>query len=856
MNATAVQDHTPVMQQYLAIKAEHPDVLLFYRMGDFYELFFDDARRAARLLDITLTARGKSAGEPIPMAGVPVHAYEQYLARLLKRGESVAICEQIGDPTKSKGPVERRVVRVVTPGTVTDEALLDERRETLLAAACRQDGHIGIAALELASGRFTVSQADDEAGLAAELERLRPAELLLPEGGGLAAKPRQAGIRERPPWHFDPVSARRRLLEQFQVQDLKGYGCDGQPAAVAAAGALLEYVRETQRAALPHLTGLRTESKDEALAMDAATRRNLELDESLAGETQHTLAGVLDRCATAMGSRTFKRWMHRPLRDHTRLRKRYQAVATLIDDRRFDAVAETLRGIADLERIVARIALKSARPRDLSGLARTLAQLPQLRAALEDMDSPMLQGLAEDLGDHADTLELLQRALVEEPPLLIRDGGVIRDGFDAELDRLRGLSRNADGFLSDLEARERRRTGIDTLRVGYNRVHGYYIEVGRSHAARMPEDYSRRQTLKSSERYIIPELKSFEDQVLSARERALAREKALYDELLQDLGERLQPLQAAAAALAVLDVLQNLAERALALNFSEPELDSEARLLIEGGRHPVVEQVLDRPFVANDLALGDDGASTRRMLVITGPNMGGKSTFMRQTALIVLMAHMGSYVPAARALIGPIDRIFTRIGAADNLAGGQSTFMVEMSETANILHNATPESLVLMDEVGRGTSTYDGLALARACAEWLARDTGAFVLFATHYFELTALASELPGVANVHLDATEYGDDLVFLHSVREGPASRSYGLQVARLAGVPKPVLALARQHLEALEARTSPAPVQKPAQLGLGLEPEPHPVLDALREINPDEISPRQALEFLYRLRDELKD
>ncbi len=855
--------HTPMMQQYLAIKAEHPHTLLFYRMGDFYELFFDDARKAARLLDITLTTRGRSAGEPIPMAGVPVHAYEQYLARLLKRGEAVAICEQIGDPATSKGPVERQVVRVVTPGTVTDEALLEERRQTLLVAICGRDDETGIAALELSSGQFSVMQVSGDDALSGELERLQPAELLLAEGtADERLRQRFRGLRERPPWHFDPVSARRVLLKQFQSHDLQGFGCENLEAAIGAAGALLQYVQETQRAALPHLRGLRTELREEALIMDAGTRRNLELETSLSGDSSRTLAGILDCCATAMGSRALRRWIQRPLTDQDELRRRYQAIDTLLSNAAHAKLAEWLAAMVDIERILARIALRSARPRDLAGLARTLALIPSVREHLGTQDSPLLADLAERLGEHGPCHDHLSRAIIDEPPVWLRDGGVIRAGFDAELDRLREMSRNADGFLADLERRERARSGIDNLRVGYNRVHGYYIEISRSQAERVPADYVRRQTLKATERYLTEELKTFEDQVLSARERALAREKYLFDTLLDTLNESLVPLQGAARALAEIDVLANLGERAQALGFSMPTLVDEPCVRIQGGRHPVVEQVLEQPFVANDLDLHDGDGAPRRMLVITGPNMGGKSTYMRQTALICVLAHIGSFVPAEDAHIGPVDRIFTRIGASDDLAGGRSTFMVEMSETANILHNATRRSLVLMDEIGRGTSTYDGLALARACAEWLARETQAFVLFATHYFELTALAGELPGVANVHLDATEYGDELVFLHSVRDGPADRSYGLQVARLAGVPQPVLALARDYLAELEARPAPAAHSRggddeaaPMQLGL-FQAAPHPLIERLRQLDPDELSPRQALELVYRLKAQAGD
>jgi DNA mismatch repair protein MutS len=842
--------HTPMMQQYLRIKARHADVLLLYRMGDFYELFYEDARRAARLLDITLTTRGRSAGEPIPMAGVPVHSVENYLARLVRLGESVAICEQIGDPGAAHGPVERRVVRIVTPGTLTDEGLLAERTENLLGAIHAAGGTWGIAVLELSSGRFTVQEVRGAEALAAELERLHPAELLvgeettLPRGVG-----DHPGTRRHPPWHFDETGARIALARQFGTRDLAGFGCEDLGPALAAAGCLLQYVQETQCSALPHLRGLQVERPGEAIVLDAVTRRNLELEFSLGGRPEHTLVGVLDHTATAMGGRLLRRWVHRPIRDPERLRARHHALATLIEDRAFADLHANLRGIGDLERILARVALKSARPRDLTGLRGALARLPELQARLAPLDSPLPRDLAVRIGEHPGVHALLARALVDQPPTTIRDGGMIAPGYDAELDELRELSEHADRFLVELEARERERTGIPALKVGYNRVHGYYLEVTRAQSGRVPADYVRRQTLKGAERYITPELKAFEEKVLSARERALAREKGLYEALLERLLDDLPALQECAAALAELDVLADLAERADTLDYRAPELTPTPGIRIEGGRHPVVERVIDEPFVANDVDLDE----SRRMLIITGPNMGGKSTYMRQSALIVLLAHIGAYVPARRAVIGPVDRIFTRIGAADDLAGGHSTFMVEMTETANILHNATDQSLVLMDEIGRGTSTFDGLALAWACAVELAARVRAYTLFATHYFELTALAGEIAGIDNVHLDAVEHGEAIVFLHAVREGPADRSYGLHVAQLAGVPRPVIEQARERLEELERRT-PAPAGAP-QLPLfdAQTPPapPHPALERLRALDLDAVSPREALRLLYELK-----
>ncbi|HET7588268.1 MAG TPA: DNA mismatch repair protein MutS [Gammaproteobacteria bacterium] len=845
-------EHTPVMRQYLDIKAQHPDRLVFYRMGDFYELFYDDARRAAELLDITLTARGQSGGEPIPMAGVPYHAAEGYLARLLKLGESVAICEQTGDPAASKGPVERKVVRILTPGTVTDEALLDARRDNLLVAISGR-GPFGIAALDVAGGRFTVIEVAEAEALGNEIDRFAPAELLIAEDAALPASlAARSGLVRRPPWHFDAATAERNLNRQFGTRDLSGFGCADMQAAIGAAGALLQYVRDTQLEAMPRLTGLTTERRDDAVLMDAATRRNLELERPLMGnapiDNGRTLAGVIDRTATAMGGRLLGRWLNRPLRDHAVLRQRYHAVAALGENRRFDALAPLLKQVGDVERILTRIGLKSARPRDLTRLGAALKTLPEIKTLLTDVPSPLLDALASRLHDHAATRDLIARAIIPEPPVLIRDGGVIAEGYDPELDELRGLSADANQFLLDLEARERERTGIATLKVAYNRVHGYYIEIGRSHAERVPADYQRRQTLKAVERYLTPELKAFENKVLSAREKALAREKQLYDELLTTLGSELDALADSAAAVAGLDVLNNFAERADTLGLVAPELTDAGEIRIEAGRHPVVEQVIDAPFVANDCQL----AAGRRTLVITGPNMGGKSTYMRQLALIVVLAHIGSFVPAKRAVIGPVDRIFTRIGASDDLAGGRSTFMVEMVETANILNNATAQSVVLMDEIGRGTSTYDGLALAEAAACHITEQIGAYTLFATHYFELTKLAGRIDDIANVHLDATEHHDELVFLHAVKDGPADRSYGLQVAALAGVPRPVIAAARQHLAKLENKPQPGP--EPPQMGLFNAPGKNAVLEQLRDIDPDTLSPREALDVLYQLKKDI--
>ena len=854
-----------MMQQFLRIKAEYPDTMLFYRMGDFYELFYDDARRAAELLNITLTQRGQSAGEPIPMAGVPYHAVNGYLARLVRLGVSVAICEQIGDPATTKGPVERQVQRIVTPGTLTDEALLEGDRDQILLAIAPGAERTGLAWLNLAAGTFAVAEVAGMDAVLAELERLQPAELLLPEDNALPVAIRERrGARKRPPWVFDVSAGRAAVLAQLGTRDLAGFDCDDMGPALGAAGALLDYARETQRSALPHIRRLRREQTDDAIILDAASRRNLEIDRQLDGGREHTLFKVMDHTATPMGSRLLARWLHRPLRDPVRIRKRQQAVSSLLNTRALPALHDHLRGIGDLERILSRVALRSASPRDLARLRDALALLPSIRAELAAIDSPRLATLTTQIGEHPVLVDLLTASIIENPPAVLRDGGVIAIGFDAELDELRGLSEHAGEFLVALETREREQTGFASLKVGYNRVHGYYLETNRREAERAPPEWVRRQTLKNAERFITPELKAFEDKALSAQSRALAREKQLYEEVLESLSAGLHPLQDCAEALAELDVLCNFAERATALDLCCPELEDAPGIEIRDGRHPVVESVLEAPFIPNDLALDD----ATRMLVITGPNMGGKSTFMRQVALLVLLAWTGSFVPAASARLGPVDRIFTRIGAADDLAGGRSTFMVEMTETANILNNATATSLILMDEIGRGTSTFDGLSLAWASARHIARETGAFTLFATHYFELTSLAEQEHGVANVHLTATEHAGRIVFLHRVEPGPASQSYGLQVARLAGVPDAVINAAKIKLGELEAGSlagDPSPAQpdlfapaRPRAASRLIEalpprqpPPRDPLHTALDAVDPDALTPREALTLIYQLR-----
>jgi len=843
---SSLKAHTPMMQQYLRIKADHPETLLFYRMGDFYELFYEDARKAARLLDITLTRRGQSSGEPIPMCGVPYHAVDNYLGKLVRKGESVAICEQIGDPATSKGPVERKVVRVITPGTLTDEALLQDRRENLLCCIYRQLSSWGLAALEISSGRFSLSELDNDELVRGEIARLNPAEIIYCEDQELPLDAQQA--HAMPPWYFELDSATRLLCEQYRTRDLQGFGIAEAGLAISAAGCLLQYVKDTLKTEIRHLQPLRYEPVSDLLLIDANSRRNLELTRSINEQSpQNSLLGIIDFCSTAMGHRELTRWLQKPLRDQDRVRQRHHAVASLLDNHEFETMAEDLAETGDIERILARVALLSARPRDLSTLASTLQMLPSLQQQLARHDSPLLQELAQAISTHPEVVALLDAAIIEEPPLLIRDGGVIKTGFDPELDDLRGLSANADQFLVDLESQEQQKTGINSLKVAYNRVHGFYIEISKSQSDAVPTEYVRRQTLKAVERYITPELKAFEDKVLSARERALAREKYLYEALLKQLGEDLADLQQCALALAQLDVLTCFAIGADKHDWSAPALTDARVLDIEAGKHPVVEQVLDQTFVANDLRL-DDRAS---MLLITGPNMGGKSTYMRQTALIVILAYMGSYVPARKALLGPVDQVFTRIGASDDLSSGRSTFMVEMTEAANILNNASANSLVLMDEIGRGTSTFDGLALAWACADHLAQKSNALTLFATHYFELTQLPEQYPNIENVHLDAVEHGDDIIFMHSVKPGPANQSYGLQVARLAGIPAQAIQLARQKLHLLEQQSTqpqgdlfhpPAPVE---------ECSAQTLLAEVEAIDPDELSPKQALEWIYHLK-----
>ncbi|MBU1235245.1 MAG: DNA mismatch repair protein MutS [Gammaproteobacteria bacterium] len=840
------------MQQYLALKRQHADLLLFYRMGDFYELFYDDAEQAARLLDITLTKRGQSAGKPIPMAGVPYHAVEQYLAKLVKLGVSVAICEQIGDPATSKGPVERAVTRIVTPGTLTDANLLDDRSDSLLLAVACERQRTGIAWLNLASGDFRLLETTQTL-LPAQFERLRPAEVLIADASAVQLPDDTAGtVKRLPEWHFDSEAAARQLAEHFGTRDLAGFGADAVPLAVAAAGALFQYARTTQMQSLAHITGLVVEHEDAYLRLDAATRRNLEISETLRGQPAPTLLSLLDTCSTSMGSRWLRHSLHHPLSDRAEAASRHDAVADLLGetgDGPYASLRRELRSVGDVERITARIALRNARPRDLSALRDTLAQLPSLMSLLPGGVSPRLTFVAAELDPPDDCRDLLTRAIAPEPSLQIRDGGVIAAGYSPELDELRAMQANCGEFLLELERRERERTGIASLKVEFNKVHGFYIEVTHANTERIPDDYRRRQTLKNAERYITPELKAFEDKALSANERALALERRLYDELLEQLAPWIPRLQRIARALALLDGLCAFADAAMRLQWSRPQFVAEPSIEIEAGRHPVVAEQVD-PFIANDAKL----SATRKLLLVTGPNMGGKSTYMRQVALIVLLAHCGAYVPANACRLGPVDAIFTRIGAADDLASGRSTFMVEMTEAAAILHGATEKSLVLMDEIGRGTSTFDGLALAFAIARHLIERNRAFTLFSTHYFELTRLAHDHPECANVHLDAVEHAHKIVFLHAVEDGPASQSYGIQVAALAGIPGSVVRDAKRHLTQLENRevaSGPQPDLFSKLPEAAPEAEPHPALEALESIDPDELTPRDALEKLYELK-----
>ena len=878
--------HTPMMQQYLRLKAKYPQTLLFYRMGDFYELFFDDAIKAARLLDITLTARGSSNGQPIKMAGVPYHAVDNYLARLVQQGESVVICEQVGDVASSKGLVEREVSRIITPGTLTDAALVDDKSDILVLALCCDAGQAGLAWLNLAKGECRLLQTSDT-NLEAHLERIQPAEILLPEDVQDPPDTRhRVALCRQPSWCYEYETAHRLLCEHFQVASLSGFGVETERLAVSAAGALLQYTRNTQQKSLLHVRRVWLEQENEFIGLDTAARRNLELTETLRGQPSPTLFSLMDNCSSCMGSRLLRYSLHHPFSEQEKALERHRTVKVLHAEmaRLANDLDVRLKGIADIERIAGRIALGSARPRDLSGLRAALGCLEPLVEALVEregalQEAPLLAECCSHLNTPDEILVLLEAGIFVEPASQIKDGGVIATGYDAELDELREIETNCGEFLMQLETREKARTQIPGLKVEYNKVQGFYIEVTRAHSDKVPEDYCRRQTLKNAERYVTPELKAFEDKALSARERALAREKWLYEDLLLRLGESVPRLQEIAAALALLDMLGGFARSAFERNWSCPELTAEPGLAIENGRHPVVEDSLKsvgEDFIPNDLTLTPE----QRLLLITGPNMGGKSTTMRQTALIVLMAMIGAYVPASRASIGPVDRIFTRVGASDDLASGRSTFMEEMTEAAVILNAATSNSLVLMDEIGRGTSTFDGLALAFAICRHLLEYNRCLCLFSTHYFELTALQQEAEALANFHLDAIEHNDRIVFLHKLAPGPANQSYGVQVAALAGIPPAVVNAARQEIQRLEARALEQYAPRQADLfaapaieagaAMSMTPASQTTLSpektaqqesaealraALLELDMDECTPREALSILYALKQQAK-
>ena len=837
-----------MMQQYLSIKAEYPDMLLFYRMGEFFELFYEDAKRAAKLLDLTLTSRNKNSVDEIPMAGVPVHATENYLAKLLRQGESVAICDQIGDPATSKGLVERKVTRVVTPGTVIEDELLQRSKENYLLAIYPENEKTGLAYIDLSSGRFILQTCNSIEELHSEMERIQPAEILINEDAQLAIHKKYV-LKNIPPWHFEYESATRSLCTQFSTKDLNGYGCQNHPLAVSAAGAVLQYVKDTQKSTLPHIDGLHVHHKDEFLLVDSISRINLEIEKSTYGNAKQSLLGVLDKSASAMGARCLRTWINQPTRKQSTLLKRHAAIDELIHASGYMDIHRLLSDTNDIERIRSRIALQTAQPRDLDALRKTIEIIPFIKKELSKYSSELLIECIELLAGHEILFSTLDKSITDEPPALIRDGGVIKTGYDEELDQLRDLSTNANQFLIELEQREKSATKIPSLKVAYNRVHGYYIEISRGQASQAPEHYTRRQTLKNAERFITPELKKFEDEVLSAKERALKREKFLYEQLLKTLLEELGTIQHCSQGLAQLDVLATLAERAKTLNYVQPKFNNQVSIEIKQGRHPVIEQVQEEAFTANDISLDEQ----RKMLLITGPNMGGKSTYMRQIALITWLAYTGCYVPADSATLGPIDTIYTRIGASDDLSSGRSTFMVEMTEAANILNNASDKSLVLMDEIGRGTSTFDGLSLAWSCAEHLSTINRSFTLFATHYFELTNLPEYYENIHNVHIDAIEHNDRIVFLHAVKEGPANQSYGLQVAQLAGIPKSVIASAKSKLKHLESSADSTEVStSDTQLGLSLEDSvKHPIAEFLENINPDELSPKESLEVLYKIK-----
>lgn len=851
---TKIAEYTPMMQQYMRIKAQHPNELLFYRMGDFYELFFEDAQKASDLLDITLTARGKKEGNPIPMCGVPHHSADNYLSKLIKNGLSVAICEQIGDPQTTKGPVERKVMRILTPGTVTDEALLDEKSENLLVSVLHRDETFGIASLDICSGLFQLNEVVSTDIFLSEIERLSPKEMIISDNfSALKRLDPNIFINTKSLWEFDLDLAEKTLNSHFGTRDLTAFGCNDMKLAVSAAGCLLKYALDTQKNSLSHIRKITIETQSNKVVLDPASRKNLEIDQNLNGGTRNTLYEVMNTTATSMGARLLRRTLNQPSQDINALTETQNSIESLHKELLYHSVHESLKNVGDMERILTRVALRSARPRDLTRLAISIDQLPLLQKNLSTCNDQYINSLKNAAQPFPNLSALLQKAIIENPPMTIREGGVIADGYDEELDELRALNSNAGQYLIDMENEEKEKTGISTLKVGYNRVHGYYIEISKGQSAQAPMEYIRRQTLKNAERYITPELKIFEDKALSAKSKALTREKILYEELLDKINLDIQELRECAISLAQIDVLSSLAERAKTLKFCKPSLTNTSMIKIKDGRHLVIENSIDSPFIPNDLSMDQD----RRMLIITGPNMGGKSTYMRQTALIVLLAQVGSFVPASKAEIGIVDRIFTRIGSSDDLAGGRSTFMVEMVETANILHNASDRSLVLMDEIGRGTSTFDGLSIAWACANFLVSEVKALTLFATHYFELTKLPSHEKISANVHLNAEEYKDRIIFMHKVIEGPANKSYGLQVAKLAGIPDNVISVAKKQLQFLENQNMENSGNLFTESGISpTNSEAESSTDSklksfIDEVKPDELTPKQALELIYELK-----
>ncbi|UAJ65945.1 DNA mismatch repair protein MutS [Candidatus Schneideria nysicola] len=844
-----INNPTPSMQQYIQLKKKYSDMLLFYRMGDFYELFYEDAKKISNLINITLTKRGIYDGKPIPMAGIPYHALDNYLAKLVALGESIAICEQIGDSKKAGSLIERRVVRIVTPGTLSDEALMDEKQDNLLAAIWYEKEKFGYATLDVSSGRFIISEIDNQDNMVAELQRTNPAEILYPETiRKFTFLENYRNIRYRPIWEFDLSTAYKQLNRQFNTNNLHGFGVEKAKIALCAAGCLLQYVKDTQCVSLPHISSISLENKKNIIVMNATTQKNLELTKNLQGGIQNTLLDILDRTITPMGSRMLKRWIHTPIRNRCMLIHRQRSIVILQET--FIKIRKILTKIQDLERISSRIALKSARPRDFTRMRYALKQFPLIQELFKNYSETHLKNIVYHIGYFESLYQLLERAIVEFPPAVLREGGVIASGYNNELDKWRTISRDCTSYLHDLEEKERKNTGIDTLKITYNRVHGYYIQIHRSHNHLIPNYYIRKQTLKNFERYTIPELKEYEKNVLLAQDKIISLEKELYNGLFDFFIPYLGALQRSARSLAELDVLSNLAERAISLNYVCPNISKETGIKIVAGRHPVIEQkIKNQTFIPNSLNL----SQKERMLMITGPNMGGKSTYMRQNALIVLLSYIGSFVPANEAIIGPIDQIFTRIGASDDLSSGRSTFMVEMTETANILNNATKDSLILMDEIGRGTSTHDGLSLAWSCAEELIQRQS-MTLFSTHYFELTQLQNKHPLIKNVHLNALEHNQSLIFMYNVKDGAIDNSYGLAVAALAGVPANVIERARKKSYELAKKNALYEENRSSQHHYHLfyqKSMEKSIINLIDRLDLDNFTPHKALNWLYFLK-----